>query len=350
MIQDTMRRLNGEESAHGDGLKWYTTDKLLRFASDCPLWMITGERRIGKTHYFLHLALELWNEYGYQTCWIRNRKVEYDSDQFRSSFMNAPLRFGWITEDWEVKEDGLHDPEGRLVITFASISTFSNMRGNEWPDLHFCFLDEMEDEARRIIKFPHTAIMSLCKTMLSGKTDCMICMASNRISATNSYFVGFKVYPDPRYDVTAYHDKGIAIETCRKGHYHSSIPPDDPFQKVFKAGRYGDYADDSEDDLTTLIRPVPKGAKPTGATFLIDSTYYRCWQKDQLFYFSEYKGQVKESDWVTTPNVAECGEGIELVWPFQLKDLKTMMNAGAVRYADANTMMVIINMVYQIAV
>lgn len=347
-ITETMLDM-GKGELQGDGLYFYNFEKLCRFAPDIPLWMITGMRRIGKTHLATALMFELWHRFGWTSALIRNNKVEF-KEQFTNSFLNAPLRFGWCTEEWTCSDEGVCDPEGNRVISFIALSTYSNYRGNEHPDLHLLFVDEMQREDGRSVPNPHIAISSLIKTLLSGKPDCMCIMASNRISATNNFFLGFKIYPDPRKAVTVFHDKGIAIECCRKGDYHEVIEPSDPFQAVFKAANYGDYADDSNDDMMTLVRPLPKGAKPTGAIFLIDGTRYRAMAKDGIFYFTEWKVPPKNGDWICTPNIREMTDSVEGVWPFQLKELKDLMTQNVLRYTSANVMMAIISMIVKIDV
>lgn len=344
----------GKGEVQPDGKYYYNAEKLIKYASDVPWWLITGERRIGKTHLFTQLAIELYNRLGWQTAWVRNNKVEFKEGGFLGDFMNAPLRFGWITEDWKCDEEGLKDPDGNVAIKFVGLSCYSNYRGNEHPNIHLIFMDEMQREDRRSIKRPHIGMMSLAKTMLSGKDDTMVIMASNRISATNGFFLGFKVYPDPKYSVTVFRDKGIAIETCRKGDYHSNIAKENPHNAVYRAGGYGDYADDDADDLMTLVRPVPKGAKPADETYLIDGTVYVGFVKDGLMYYAE-SGHPKEyylkrRDFMFTPNLTECSENVYKLWASKKKELLTMYEAGVMRFSTANVMMAIMSMLYSMDV
>ena len=88
---------------HSDGLTWYTPRKLVRYAPEIPLWLIYGQRRIGKTFFATWLAIELWKRYRWTTGWVRNFKVEFDDPEFRSSFLNGPMRMGWVNEGWTME-------------------------------------------------------------------------------------------------------------------------------------------------------------------------------------------------------------------------------------------------------
>src|SRR5690606_3009910 len=105
----------------------------------------------------------------------------------------------------------------------------------------------------------HIGLMSLTKTVLSGKRDAKCYCLSNFISAANPYWVGFQIYPDPKKDVTNFPDKGIAIEVCRG--YRCAIEEDNPWNRVYRAGGYQDYASETEDSLWQLIAKVPKGGE-----------------------------------------------------------------------------------------
>ena len=51
----------------GDNDGWASFLKLLQKASGCPIWLMIGARRIGKTDVALHIALLLWKKYSRKT-------------------------------------------------------------------------------------------------------------------------------------------------------------------------------------------------------------------------------------------------------------------------------------------
>lgn len=337
----------GKGEPQSDGLYYYNCERIIKYGGDMPLWMVFGERRIGKTHLFTQVAIELYKRYGWQSAFLRNKKVEFQESGFLNSFLNAPLRFGWVDESWSCKEDGVYDGEGNLVILFQALSTYSNARGNEHPNLHFIFMDEVQREDSKAVKRPHIAIMSLCQTFFSGKPDCLCVLASNRVKATNNMFLGFKIYPNPKMRVTVFRDKGIALECCRKGDYHKDIEEDNPFNAVYRAGGYGDYADDDEDELVALVKPVPKGSKPLQFfNFLINGVVYSGYQNGAYLYFAENNGKLNPNMTLASPNLDECVPGVYKVSNFELKHLKEMMDANVLRYSTPNVMMAIISMIY----
>ena len=101
--------------------------KLLSQARECPVWFMIGARRIGKTDVALHMALILWQKYRRKTMWIRDVLKTLEGQNFQADFLNDAYEFGWIQDvdekhTWIVKADGVHDPDGELVIKFQSLS------------------------------------------------------------------------------------------------------------------------------------------------------------------------------------------------------------------------------------
>lgn len=365
-IIETALELIKEMKPNEDGLMWWNPGKLIRYAPDCPMWIISGQRRIGKTYLAQKLMFRLWEKYGWTSGWIRNQKIEYANPTFLTSFMDTPIKEGWVTPEWVVDEEGLHAPpepveredgtfytpkKGPVVIKFFALSTASNTRGGSHSDTHFLFMDEIEREDGRIIKNAKTSILSLSKTVLSGKHDTMVWMASNAIHLTNSMFMGFKIFPDPKYDVTVYREKGIAIEACRKGKYHTESGDDDPMARVYRAGNYGDYAYTDEVDIAQLIKKVPGGAKIGSYGFKLNGDYYMYWTHDGLMYFSPFdpKNLPRDSLFMTD-DITAVDKNTEKIWPFVLRDLKNVVGSGKCRFTDANTMMAIVALTYGVQV
>lgn len=364
-IQETMIEIMAEMEPNEDGLYWWNPFKLIKHANGCNLWIISGERRVGKTYFMQKLMFRLWEKYHWSSGWIRNQKNEYDNPIFRSSFMDTPIKEGWVNEEWVMDQDGLRAPpepyedengemrmpkKGPVVIKFFSLSTASNTRGGSHLDTHFLFMDEIEREDGKIIRNAKTALLSLSKTVLSGKPDTMICLASNAIHLTNPMYMGFKIFPGAM-DVTRYPDKGIAIEAVRKGKYHTASGEDDPLYKVYKAGKYGDYAYVDEADIATLIKKVPKGAKIGSYGFKVDGEYYMYWIANGLMYFGSFDPRNLPRDSVfMTDDVTAVDAHTEKIWPFVLKDLKTVIGSGKARFTDANVMMAIVALTFGVQV
>lgn len=336
---------------HPDGLFWYNPRKLVKYAPDIPLWLIYGMRRIGKTFFGTWLAIELYRRYGWTTAWVRNYKVEFEDPQFRSSFLNAPIRMRWVDDTWQMTDKGVLDGEGHTVIEFFSLSTASNVRGNEHPDCHLIYMDEASREDRKVVKRAHIMFMSLMQTLLSGKPDCLAIVTSNRVSATDALLVGFKVYPNPKYDVTKV-GKALAIETCKKGDYHKAINENDPFLALYQQGGYGDYANDDEDDMMALIYDsLPKNAKLSDEFYVIDGTIYGSWTVGSLRYFDVYRGSTFPRDsYFFTPNITECTDKVYLIPSLFKNILKNQIDMGCCRFKSPNVMMPIVNICYAVAV
>jgi hypothetical protein len=326
-------------------LEWYNTKKLEKYAPDANLYFIVGARRIGKTLHFQKKSFELFKETGQQTMWIRNKKVEFADPSFIADFLNAGRKFGWIDDDWFTQPDGVYTGEGENVIKFQSISTFSNRRGNMTADVGQIVFDEFMPEDRRYPKRAHIGLMSLTKTVLSGKRDAKCYCLSNFISAANPYWVGFQIYPDPKKDVTNFPDKGIAIEVCRG--YRCAIEEDNPWNRVYKAGGYQDYASETEDSLWQLISKVPKGGELHPYFVMRDGVVYGGTWYNGILYWHVYNNQVNKDHYIFATTVQEVGGRVTLMPPFFKRDLKEYMLHGMMRFQNANVMYAILNIIFE---
>lgn len=316
---------------------------MLRFWDDWLLLFAIGGRGIGKTDLWLQVACKLWSKYRCKTMWCRNKKVELSDDGNWESFLNDAKLHGWAHDEWECKQDGAYDEDIRF-IEFQSISTFSNKRGGAHPDVLLIVLDEMIPEDGRYPKHCAKGLMSLAHTVLRGRSGARIVALSNFVTAANPYFAKFEVYPNPKYDVTIYPEKAIAIEHC-KG-YRRAIPPESDWTKLFKASGMHTYEDDSEDPLLGLIANTPNGAKPEGYYYLIDGQIYRASMHKGIEYFDAYKGELKDTSIIFTPNVNEMTPGVQMIPSWLLKDLNTSMASGWMRFRTPNVMFKILNMLY----
>ena len=211
----------------------YNIEKLNKYAPDALINFIIGERRIGKTFFFQKMAIENYENNGKQTLWLRNKKTEFDPP-FSSDFMNGLNSINIGTKEYKPKPHGLFEltdeDEEKLAIKFQSVSTFSNVRGNAYPDINLIVFDEFCPEDRRYPNNCHTGLLSLTKTILSGKEDAKVYCLSNYVSVANPYFVGFNIYPHEKFDVTNFKDKRVAIEVCRN--YKCAIEEDNKWNAV----------------------------------------------------------------------------------------------------------------------
>lgn len=335
----------------GDNGGWYNAQKILPYIDECMMLWIVGERRIGKTDLMLHLAMMLWQDHGLRTMWIRNRKVELDDPAFFNTFLADALEHGWTDREYIVRPDGVYEatedgkpaPDKRAIV-FQSISTFSNRRGGAHPDVVMMVFDEFMPEDRKYPAQCAKGLMSLTKTVFSGRTDARVFCLSNFVSAANPYFVAFGIYPEPGQDVTVYEDKGMLIEKCRG--YHRAIAEDNPWTSIYRAGRYGDYADETEDTLLQLVRKMPKGAIPEPYAILRDGRVYRPYTKDGLVYWALYKGSLNGVS-LYASTIQETSDSVRMLPRFYLNSMAEISANGGYRFADANVMFAILNIVYE---
>ena len=320
---------------------WYNDAKLTKYAPDAIVNFIIGQRRIGKTFFYQKKALERFELNGSQTLWLRNRKTEFEAP-FVEDFLNGMSSIGMDTEEYIAKPNGLYKND-ELAIKFQSLSTFSNIRGNAYPDIDMIVFDEFCPEDRRYVKNCHTALMSITKTILSGKTDAKVYCLSNYISVANPYFVGYNIYPHEKFDVTNFKDKNVAIEVCRG--YQCAIEEDNPWNKVYNAGGYQAYGEASEDELFTLISKAPTQSTRLRYYIRSDGEIYGFELSDNMIWVHKCNPAMNEGI-IYGRTLQDCNS---LIYPMPnefKRQIKQWTENNILRYADANTMFVILKIVY----
>lgn len=338
-IQQAMNELNPNDG-------FYNTEKLMPYFDSSMMFFIIGERRIGKTDYFLHLACKLYLDYNVQTMWVRNKLVELQDAAFASGFLNDAKLHGWCPDDWITRSDGVYtssDKDADQVVLFQSISTFSNRRGGANPRVLMIVLDEFMPEDRKYPKTACKGLLSLTKTVFSGNIEARVFCLSNVISAVNPYFAGLKIFPTS--EITMYDDKAICIEKCRD--YKKAIATGNPWNKVYKAGNYGDYADESEDDIITLVvKRIPKGATRYDWLIISNNTAYDIYSAGAYVYFSEHKGQIARDTEIYTVDRDSLSADI-MYMPSDMKNnIKDIFDTSRGRFVGANCLFDIMSIIY----
>lgn len=338
----------------GDNDGWANFLKLLRKARGCPIWFMIGARRIGKTDVALHIALVLWQKYRRKTMWVRDVLKAMESANFQADFLNDAYEFGWIQDQddkhpWMCKADGVHDPDGELVIKFQSLSTYSSRRGPGHPDVDLILFDEFIPEDRRYMKGALKGLMSLTKTVFSGREGCRCICTSNFVALSNPYFAGFEIYPDPKQDVTVWEDKGVAIERCRG--YRCAIAKESAWNKAYAAAHYGDYADEDEDEMHKLIRKMPKGCRPDDWAININGQWFRIYTAPKGIRIAKRENEQnlfkqKLVFYVTDPK--DLSDDVVMIDAFHRVMIDNDIASGRLRYEDPNTLFAFINLTYNI--
>lgn len=311
-----------------------------------------GARRIGKTDVALKMALMLWDKYRRKTMWIRDVLKALESSNFQADFLNDAYEFGWIsdvddTHKWVVKNDGVHEPNGELVIKFQSLSTYSSRRGPAHPDVDLMLFDEFIPEDRRYQRGALKGLMSLTKTVFSGREGCRCICTSNFVALSNPYFAGFEIYPDPKLDVTAWPDKGVAIERCRG--YRCAISQESAWTRAYAAAHYGDYADEEEDVMHQLIKRMPKGAKPDRWAVNINGKWFRIYTSYNGLRIARQEKNLNSYAtvlYVTDPR--DLSDDTVMLPTMDRLSIENDIALGRLRYEDPNTLFAFVNLTYNI--
>lgn len=305
---------------------------------------IVGQRRIGKTQFFVHLMCYAFQEYGVTTLWLRNKLIEVQ--ELGDGFLYDAKRLGWCPEEWEVRADGVYTcpgKEGRQVCWFKSISTFSNSRGSAYP-CDLVVLDEFMPEDRRYPKECATGLISLVKTVCSNRPTARVYCLSNSISMVNPYYAKYRVYP--KDIVTYYDDKGIFIEKC-VGYKQANMDEGNPWLKVYKGTGYSEYADEKDDARwNLLVKNVPKGAEGAYWLLLSNGNLYRGYERNGRIYYAEYKGP-RNKMYIVSADRENVNVDCVYMSDGMRKGLQQQLDNGICRFVGANCMFDVMNAVFK---
>lgn len=307
------------------------------------IYWIIGARRIGKTDFFLHLACRLFMDFGVQTMWIRNKQVELSEPGFYNDFLNDAKHFGWCPEDWYSDSSGVWTEDKQQVIKWQSLSTFSNRRGAAHPDVYMMIYDEFIPESRDYPRRPLTALMSLTKSVFAGKREARLFCLSNFVSLTNPFFAGLRIYPEG--EITHYPEKGMLIEKCRG--YRCSIEHDNPWQNVYKAAKYGDYQDETEDKLIELVKKLPKKAKSLNYALVIKGEYYAPFHNGKYVHWAHVQ-QLPYGTLLFATEITEVSDRIPLLPDLLKKNIEICVKNDAIRFDSPNTLYTIMSLIYNV--
>lgn len=307
------------------------------------IYWIIGARRIGKTDFFLHLACDLFLEFGVQTMWIRNKQVELSEPGFYNDFLNDAKHFGWCPEDWYSDASGVWTADKQQVIKWQSLSTFSNRRGAAHPDVYMMIYDEFIPESRDYPRRPLTALMSLTKSVFAGKREARLFCLSNFVSLTNPFFAGLRIYPEG--DITHYPEKGMLIEKCRG--YRCSIEEDNPWQNVYKAAKYGDYQDENEDKLIELVKKLPKKRTSIGYVLKIQNEFYQPFDTGKYIHWAHID-HPQHGVMIFAADVLEVSDKIPLLPDLLKKNIEICVKSDSIRFDTPNTLYTIMSLIYNV--
>lgn len=293
----------------------------------------------------------MYRVFGRTTVWIRHKLNELADEDNYKSFLNDAYHFGWCPDDWTAMPDGVHTTakkDSAKVMEFASLSTFSNKRGGGHPDVLLMVLDEIIPEDGKYhpnAKMCVKGLLSLAETMTRGREGSCMVACSNFVKINNPYWAKFEIYPNYKYAVTTFPDKGVNIEIPRG--FKKANPEDSPLSRLKRAAGHSDYEDGMHDPLRSLVSKVPNGAKPMPYIVQLDGQLYREYYHREVSYWSAWRSSVPNKTVVLTDNVGEAGANIELLPKLFYKRMSETMDADRMRFTDPNVMFKILNLIYE---
>lgn len=256
----------------------------------------------------------------------------------------------WCPDEYDARKDGIYTSAERdadRLILFASVSTFSNKRGSGHPRVMLMVFDEMLPEDGRYK--PNAAmcvkgLLSLMESMTRGREGSMLFVFSNYVNAGNPYWCKLEICNDPRYEVTVFKDKAIAIHVPRG--FKRARKQDSKLSRLMKAGHMPLYEDETEDKMLSLVERIPNGAKPMPFIILTDGQFYREYVHKGRSYWTQHKGAVPNGVPVMTDNVKECSAGVYMLPKSFYRRIQEDVDLDLIRFTSANVMFKVMNVLY----
>jgi hypothetical protein len=181
-----------------DAYEWYDYRAVLSRAA--LVSMVSGPRSIGKTYAAKRDAVKRTLATGKQTLWLRRTHTALRPakvDFFAAIAREWPgFEFRVDGQEGQVRTDG---DEWQTVIQFASLSTASQMKGTEYPDVDWivydeCFADQalgepyLVDEPLRLVNLWITINRSRVNPK-TGRAQTRMLLLGNAITLDNPWFL-----------------------------------------------------------------------------------------------------------------------------------------------------------------
>lgn len=179
--------------------EWY--DYRALFSRAALVSIVSGPRSIGKTFGAKRDAVKRTLATGKQTLWLRRtltslRPARVDFFAGVASLWPG-FEFRVDGDAGQVRTDG---DEWKTVIRFAALSTASQLKGTEFPDVDWivydeCFADEemgepyLVEETKRLVNLLITINRSRTSTKRGGKSDTRMLLLGNAIRLDNPHFL-----------------------------------------------------------------------------------------------------------------------------------------------------------------
>lgn len=332
----------------GTSHEWYNTKRLERFAADCPLWMVNGARGVGKTVFALRRCAENWAE-GKQTVYCRLFQRHIRDPEFWGRFLSSGRRLGFIPGDWTCDARGVHiKGSDEMPVIFLDLNTAYSAQGPEYDKVKDIIVDEYtvrpgELYPRGVVSKLH----SLIGTVARGRDDVRCMMFSNWTSASNPFWATLGIYPSDKWDVSVWHDKGAAIEICRRHYYNQDMPGEDSPMGRLLGSLHGPLMESAaEDPNYSLVAPRPSGVHPTHLVLEDpEGRRWRQWTGPGMQWWGP-AGPEEAGDWNCVDDVRRVGGGRVLVPAESLSRVRKEIESGGTRFQGMQALYSVMSMVY----
>lgn len=345
---------DSEEIIIGNARKFHDLERVQKATKgwDVPPYLIflAGARGVGKTVTLLNLMMDAYKE-NRQTIWTRNFENTFMKPTFYKGFLNMGKRLCGVPQEFTAKPEGVYTDErgGDLICMFKSINMGTELKGNEYKEVKYLLCDEFMVLPTE--RYPSGAPEKLGVMLDSMRTYADACLlASNFTYITNPYWASLRIYPKQNTGCTVFKDKATVIEVCERGYYNQArFKPGDPRANAINALQGGkDHGSYDEDANYELIQGAPiKFLKKLDfeiATPALNLNFYR--HSNGVMYVEAGKRGKVVDRYVTKPKLLDRGS--EMIPEYMIKWLKDLINTGAIRFFDANTLYETMGIIYKL--
>jgi hypothetical protein len=179
--------------------EWYDYRAILSRAALVSL--VSGPRSIGKTFGAKRDAVKRYLATGKQTMWLRRTHTALRPAKAGFfdgiAYLWPGFEFRVDGDEGQIRTDG---DDWQTVIRFAALSTGSQLKGTEFPDVDWIIYDEcfadlemgeryLEEEPTRLVSLLITINRSRVSTRRGGKSQTRLLLLGNAITLDNPYFL-----------------------------------------------------------------------------------------------------------------------------------------------------------------
>lgn len=271
---------------------YWNIDKLFSF--DATMYLVIGERGVGKTYSSLCAIIKDFLKNGNQFVYVRRYQTELDKATPKF-FDDIIAHNAFPDHEFKVMTSEQYGTifyvDGKEAGFAKSLTTASNEKSIPFPNVRTLVFDEFtitRSSHRRYLADEITSFLDLCETIFRLRDNMRILMLGNATSINNPYFAYWNLTLPYDSEYRVFHDGQIVVNYVKNEPYREAKRKS-KFGKLIDGTKYAEYAIDNKflQDSNTFV-----GRRPSYASYYfslhMDGKTYGIWiDKDGFMYVSD---------------------------------------------------------------